>query len=137
MEDMLAQVCIRDKFTCQQCGKSMEHVERYLVLHLVARTRDAHWPGDYELQCTHCLTSGRHSLCEVVLEHASGKYAPRTPTRERMLTLGRQVFEHSTAHDVDIMESIDIVLGQSADAEDRKILAMMRKTMADSEPPLT
>lgn len=68
MENILAEVCTRDRFTCQQCGKSMEQVERYLVLHLVARTREARMPGDYELQCTRCLTSGRHSLCEVVLE---------------------------------------------------------------------
>ena len=74
MDDMLAEVCKRDQFTCQQCGKSAEHVERYLVLHLVKRTREARWPGDYELRCTHCLERGRHSLCEVVLEHTGGTY---------------------------------------------------------------
>jgi 5-methylcytosine-specific restriction endonuclease McrA len=75
MEKILAEVCKRDQFTCQPCGKSMEHVERYLVLHLVKRTREARWPGDYELQCTRCLASGQHSLCEVVLEHIGGTYA--------------------------------------------------------------
>jgi hypothetical protein len=68
-------VCRRDQFTCPPCGKTMEHIERYLVLHLVARTREARLPGDYELQCTRCLTSGRHSLCEVVLESLKGKTA--------------------------------------------------------------
>ena len=72
MEQILSEVCKRDQFTCQQCDKSMEHVERYLVLHLVQRTRDARLPGDYELNCTHCLTTGQHSLCEVVLEHGGG-----------------------------------------------------------------
>jgi hypothetical protein len=109
----------------------MEHVERYLVLHLVARTREARWPGDYELQCTRCLTSGQHSLCEVVLEQEGGTYAAQTPTRERMLTLSTQVIEHSTAHGVDI---IDAMLGQSERAEDWKLLAMLRRTMVDSEP---
>jgi hypothetical protein len=135
MEQILSDVCRRDQCTCQPCGKSLEHVERYLVLHLVKRTREARWPGDYELQCTHCLTSGQHSLCEVVLEHAGGKYADRTPTRERMLALGKQVLEHSTTHHVDVVESIAIVLAETCDAGDRKILEMMRKTMADSEPP--
>jgi hypothetical protein len=59
-EAILAAVCRRGQLTCQQGGKSREHVERYLVLHLVPRTREARWPGDYELQCTRCLTSGRH-----------------------------------------------------------------------------
>jgi hypothetical protein len=68
LEEILADVCARDQCTCQQCGKSIAHVERYLVLHLVKPTREARWPGDYELQCTRCLTSGQHSLCEVVLE---------------------------------------------------------------------
>jgi len=135
MEQILSDVCTRDRFTCQPCGKTLEHVERYLVLHLVKRTREARWLGDYELQCTRCLASGQHSLCEVVLEHAGGKYTPRTPTRERMLVLGKQVLEHSTAHGVDIMEAFETVLATSADVEDRKILEMMRKTMADSEPP--
>jgi hypothetical protein len=130
METILAEVCKRDQFTCQPCGKSMEHVERYLVLHLVQRTRDARLPGDYELNCTRCLTSGQHSLCEVVLEHAGGKYA-----RERMLALGKQVLEYSTAHDIDVIESIDVVLAETGDAGDRTILEMMRKAMADSEPP--
>jgi 5-methylcytosine-specific restriction endonuclease McrA len=49
MEKILAEVRRRDQFTCQQCGKSMEHVERYLVLHLVPRTREARWPAEYEL----------------------------------------------------------------------------------------
>ena len=89
MEQILSEVCRRDQFTCQPCGKSMEHVECYLVLHLVARTREARWPGDYELQCTRCLASGQRSRCEVVLEHVGGKYAPPTPTRERMLPLGK------------------------------------------------
>ena len=134
LEAILAEVSRRDQFTCQSCGKSMEHVERYLVLHLVQRTREARFPGDYELQCTRCLTSGRHSLCEVVLEHAGRKYAPRTPTRKRMLALGKQVIEHSTTHDRDIMESFDNILAHITDEEDRKLLTMMRKTMADSEP---
>ena len=69
IEQILSEVCQRDRLTCQLCGKSMEHVTRYLVLHLVPRTREARWPGDYELQCTRCLTSGQHSRCEVVLEH--------------------------------------------------------------------
>jgi hypothetical protein len=131
MEATLAEVCRRDQFTCQPCGKTMEHVERYLVLHLVKRTREARWPGDYELRCTRCLTSGQHSLCEVVLEHAGGKYAPPTPTRERMLTLGKQVLEHSTARGVDVVESLDVILAETYDAGDRKILEMMRKAMAD------
>jgi hypothetical protein len=120
---------------CQQCGNTMAHVERYLVLQLVARTREARLPGDYELQCTRCLTSGRHSLCEVVLEHASSKCAARTPTGERMLTLGKQVLEHSTAHGVDVIEAIAAVLSDSSDGENRKLLEMMRKTVADSERP--
>jgi hypothetical protein len=82
MEKILAEVCQRDRYTCQRCGKSLEHVERYLVLHLVARTREARWPGEYELNCTRCLTSGQHSLCEVVLEQTSGIYTAQTPTRE-------------------------------------------------------
>jgi hypothetical protein len=135
METILAEVCRRDQFTCQPCGKTLEHVERYLVLHLVKRTREARWPGDYELQCTRCLTSGQHSLCEVVLEHAGGTYADRTPTRERMLALGKQVLEYSTTHGVDVVESITVMLAETCDAGDRKILEMMRKTMADSEPP--
>jgi hypothetical protein len=134
MEQILAEVCKRDQFTCTRCGKSMEHVDRYLVLHLVPRTREARLPGDYELQCTRCLTSGQHSLCEVVLEHAGGTYAPRTPTRERMIALGKQVIKHSRTHDIDIMESIERALARTADADDRKILEMMRRTMADSEP---
>ncbi len=134
MQQILSEVCTRDRFTCQQCGKSMEHVERYLVLHLVKRTREARWPGDYELNCTRCLTSGQHSLCEVVLEHAGGTYADRTPTRERMLALGKQVLEHSTTHGVDVVESINVILAETCDAGDRKILEMMRKTMVDSEP---
>ena len=135
MEEILAEVCRRDRFTCQPCGKSIEHVERYLVLHLVKRTREAGWPGDYELNCTRCLTSGQHSLCEVVLEHTVGKYAERTSTRERMLALGKQVLEYSTTHGVDVVESINVVLAETCHAGDRKILEMMRKTMADSEPP--
>lgn len=91
MEQILSDVCTRDRFTCQRCGKTMEHVGRYLVLHLVKRTREARWSGDYELQCTRCLVSGHHSLCEVVLEHAGGTYAGRTPIRERMIALGKQV----------------------------------------------
>jgi hypothetical protein len=117
MEEILAEVCKRDQFTCQQCGNTMAHVERYLVLHLVARTREARLP------------------CEVVLEHASGTHAIRTPTRERLLTLGTQVIEHATAHEVDIMEAIEVVLRQTSDAGERKILDMMRKTVADSEQP--
>jgi hypothetical protein len=70
-----------------------------------------------------------------VLEHAGGQYADRTPTRERMLTLGKQVLEHSTAHGVDVVESLEVMLAQTCDAGDKKILEMMRKTMADSEPP--
>jgi hypothetical protein len=136
MATILAEVCRRDHFTCQQCVKTIEHVERYLVLHLVKRTREARWPGDYELQCTRCLASGQHSLCEVVLEHAGGKYADRTPTRERMIALGKQVLEHSTAHGIDVVESIDVLLAETCDAGDRKLLEMMRKTMVDSEPPL-
>ena len=57
LKKILAEVCRRDQFTCTPCGKTMEHIERYLVLHLVARTREARLPGDYELQCTRCLTS--------------------------------------------------------------------------------
>ena len=70
LEDILTEVCARDRWSCQQCGKSLEHVERYLVLHLVPRMRDARWPAEYELQCTCCLTSGQHSVCEVVLERS-------------------------------------------------------------------
>lgn len=133
MQQILSDVCTRDRFTCQPCGKSMEHVERYLVLHLVKRTRDARWPGDYELNCTRCLTTGQHSLCEVVLEYVGGKDADRTPTRERMLAVGKQVLEHSTTHDVDVVESINVMLAETCDAGNRKILDMMRKTMADGE----
>jgi hypothetical protein len=70
IEKILAEVCRRDQFTCTQCGKSLEYVERYLVLHLVPRTRDARWPVEYELQCTRCLTSGQHAICEVVVERS-------------------------------------------------------------------
>jgi hypothetical protein len=129
MEEILAHVCRRDRLTCQQCGKSMENVERYLVLHLVQRTRDARLPGDYELNCTRCLISGQYSLCEVVLEHAGGTYVDRSPTRERMLALGKQVLEHSTAHGVGVVESIDVMLAETCDAGDRKILEMMRTQM--------
>jgi len=51
-----------------------------------------------------------------------------------MLTLSNQVIEHSTAHGIDIIEAIDAMLGQSERAEDRKLLAMLRRTMVDSEP---
>jgi hypothetical protein len=132
-EEILADVCRRDRLTCQQCGKTMEHVERYLVLHLVQRTRDARLPGDYELQCTRCLTSGQHSLCEVVLEHAGGKGPRPNPTRERMLAIGEQVLEHSTAHGVDVIESIDVIRAETCDAGDRKILEMMRTQMATQD----
>jgi hypothetical protein len=70
----------------------------------------------------------------VVLEHTGGKYAPKTPTRERMIALGKQVIEHSTTSELDIMESIERVLERTADAKDRKILEMMRRAMAASEP---
>jgi hypothetical protein len=130
MEKILADVCMRDRFTCQQCGKSTEHVEGYLVLHLVARTREARWSGDYELQCTRCLVSGQHSLCEVVLEHAGGTYAPLTPTRERLLTLGKQMLQRSQKNDMDVIEVIDGLLAESPGEEDKQILEMMRKQMA-------
>jgi hypothetical protein len=130
MEKILAKVCTRDRFTCQQCGKSMEHVERYLVLPLVQRTREARWPGDYELQCTRCLTNGQYSLCEVVVEHASGKYADRTPTRERMLTLGKQILQRSQENDKDVIEVMDELLAETTIEEDRRILKVMRKPMA-------
>ena len=68
IDQILTEVCRQDQFTCQQCGKTTEHVERYLVLHQVPRTRGARWPAEYELQCTRCLASGQQSLCEVVLK---------------------------------------------------------------------
>jgi hypothetical protein len=68
-----------------------------------------------------------------VLELPGGKYAERSPTRERMVELGKQVLEYATAHEVDVMEAIDVVLSQSPEAGDRKLLEMIRKTMADSE----
>jgi hypothetical protein len=130
MEQILSDVCRRDQFTCQQCGKRMGHVDCYLVLHLVRRTREARPPGDDELQCTRCLPSGQHSLCEVVLEDAGGKYAPRTPTRERLLTLGKQVLQHSQENDTDVIEIIDRLLAEPPGEEDKRILEMMRKQMA-------
>ena len=68
IEGIHTEACQRDRFTYQACDKTMEHVERYLVPHLVKCTRDACLPENYELNCTRCLTSGQHSLCEVVLE---------------------------------------------------------------------
>jgi hypothetical protein len=82
MEKILAEVCTRDQFTCQPCASHWSLSNAIWCSILVARIRKARWPGDYELQCTRCLTSGQHSLCEVVLEQAGGTYTSQTPTRD-------------------------------------------------------
>lgn len=110
MASILAAECTRAQFTCQQRGKPMGHVERYQVLHLVASTQEVCRPGDYELQCARCRKNGQRSLDNVVLEHAGREYAPLPPTRERILTSGKQVLADSTAHDIEIMEALEGVL---------------------------
>jgi hypothetical protein len=112
----------------------MGHVERYQVLHPVARTQEVRRPGDYELQCTRCRKSAQRSLDNVVLEHTGGEYAPLPPTGERIPTSGKQVLENSTAHGIEIMEALEGILGSTEGAQDRKILEMVSETMADSEP---
>jgi hypothetical protein len=135
MGRIVIDACERDHFTCQQCGKTMEHVEHYLVLHLVARTREARLAGDYELQCTRCLTSGQHSLHEVVLEKVSETGAPSARMTGQIRTLGTRVLARSADQKIGIIEAVDAVLAETLDLEDREVLEMMRKAMVGSKPP--
>ena len=67
LQKILAEVILRDRETCQRCGKNMDNVLKYLVLHLVRRVPDAATADQFELRCTHCLEKGSDSLGELVV----------------------------------------------------------------------